>query len=88
MKTFVKDPDAVLDYVVKWGRWLGSDTISTSTWIVSGNVTVDSDSTSSGNSTVWLSGGTDCTDSEVTNRIVTTGGRTNDRTIVIQVRNQ
>ena len=35
MTTFLKDPDAVLDYSVDWSKWLAGDQIETSTWFVS-----------------------------------------------------
>ena len=86
--SFTKDPDAVLDYQVNWATWLGDDTISTSDWIVPTGLTEDSASNTTTAATIWLSGGTVNTDYAVVNRIVTAGGRTDDRTIVIRVRNK
>jgi hypothetical protein len=86
MQQFVKDPNATLDYLVNWVTWLGSDTILTSTWIVPSGVTKVSDSHSATAATIWLSGGTVGNDYELTNRIVTAAGRTEDRTITIQLR--
>ena len=84
-----KDPDAVLDYQFNWAEWLtesGDDTISTSTMIVPDGITADSDTNTTNTGTIWLSGGTLGEDYEITNRIVTAGGRTEDRTITIKVR--
>ena len=93
-----KDPDAVLDYLFDWydggNGWLGSDTISTSTWILDTGLTADSSTVDGANqvTTVWISGGTAQTwDNygswyKVTNRIVTVGGRTNDRTFYVWCR--
>ena len=86
--TFIKDPDAVLDYGVDWFRWLDGDTISTSSWSVSAGLTAGTTSHSNGIATIFLSGGTDGTDYTVRNRVVTAGGRTVDRTFAIQVREQ
>ena len=83
---FVKDPNAVMDYQINWATWLGSDTISTSTWVVASGITKVSDSRTTTATTIWLSGGTDGTTYALTNRIVTAGGRTDDRTINIQVK--
>lgn len=86
---FVKDPNAVIDYKIDWSAWLTAaddDTISTSTWIVPSGITKDSDSKTTTTATVWLSGGTAGEDYAITNRIVTAGGRTEDRTIRIMVR--
>lgn len=81
----LKDPDAVLDYQHDWSTWLGSDTISTSTWIASG-LTVDSDSNTTTTATVWLSGGTPGQVITITNRVVTAGGRAADAELVIRIK--
>ena len=87
-ETVTKDPDSVLDYVLDWvTRWLETgDTISTSTWTVPAGITKDSDTNTNTTTTIWVSGGTDDTDYDLTNRVVTAGGRTVDRTLRIQVR--
>lgn len=87
---FVKDPAAVLDYKVDWSAWLSTDeTISTSTWPdVPTGITKDSDASTTSTATIWLSGGTDRTDYRVTNRVVTNQGRTDERTLLIQVRDR
>lgn len=82
----VKDPDAVLDWVWDWNEWLDDgETISTSDFIVSVGLTIDSDSNTTKTATVWLSGGTAGQVYQVTNRITTTAGRTDDRSITIRV---
>jgi len=82
---FVKDPDAVLDYVVDWSDWLGTDTISSSSWTVPTGITKDSDTNTTTTATIWLSGGTEGAEYRVTNQIVTTDGRTDERSIIIKV---
>ena len=84
-QSFIKDPNAVLDYTVDWSEWLDGDTISTSSWTVATGLTKASDSKTSTAATAWLSGGTVGVTYEATNRIVTAGGRTEDRTIYIMV---
>jgi hypothetical protein len=85
--TFYKDPDAVVDFAIDWSDWLPTgDTISTSTWDVPAGLTEDSETESTTLTTVWLSGGTAGQDYNITNQIVTAGGRTDDRTITIKVR--
>lgn len=89
MTSYVKDPDAVLDYQLDWSAWLpDGDTIVTSTWIVQDGIVKDSDSHTDTAATVWLSGGTLGTTYAVTNRISTVEGRTDDRTIRITVRDR
>jgi len=88
-----KDPDAVLDYTLQWGNDIGAlylllDTIATSTWIVPDALTITSQLHTLTTTTVWLAGGLDGSDYEITNRITTAGGRTDDRTFVLQVRDR
>lgn len=85
---FVKDPDASKDYGFDWSAWLtssGNDTIATSTWIVDAGITKGATGNTATTTTVWLSGGTAGTSYKVTNRIVTAGGRTDDRTLYVTV---
>lgn len=83
---FTKDPNALLDFSRDWSPWLGSDTIATSTWTVPTGLTAAANTKDETSTTVWLSGGTANTDYVVTNRITTAGGRTEDRSWLIQVR--
>lgn len=83
----IKDPDAVLDYAVDWTEWLTEgETITDSTWLVPDGLTEDSASHTTSRATVWLAGGTAGTRYAVTNRITTDQGRTDDRTITIDVK--
>lgn len=81
-----KDPDATLDYGFDWTAWLGSDTISTSTWTASAGITPAYPEILAGSkiTRVWVSGGTAGTDYTLTNRIVTAGGRTEERTMTLR----
>jgi len=87
-KSFVKDPDATLDYAFDWStHWLqDGETIDSYTVTIASGLTKDSDSESSGTVTVWLSGGTAGETYEVACKIVTSHGRTDERTIEIIVR--
>ncbi len=81
-----KDPDAVLDWVWDWNEWLDEgETIASSTFIASVGITIDSESNTTKTATVWLSGGTAGQVYQVTNRITTSSGRTDDRSITIRV---
>lgn len=82
---YTKDPAAVLDYGIDWSAWLDTDAISTSTWTVPSGITQDSSTSDTTTTTVWLSGGTVGQSYLVTNRITTTAGRTDERTIRIVV---
>ena len=83
-----KDPNAVVDYQIDWSEWLGTDTIATSTWVVSAGITNVTDSHTNTGTTIWLSGGTDGTAYDLTNHITTAGGRQEDRTITVPVANK
>lgn len=91
LKSFPKDPSAVLDYAFDWVAlgWLASDeTISDYTITVSEGLTKDSDGELNGIVTVWLSGGTAGTDYTVACEITTSEGRTEERTITIRCRDR
>jgi hypothetical protein len=82
---FVKDPSAVLDYAWDWATWLGSDTIEGFTVTVEAGLVLDSTTGSTTAVTAWLSGGTAGAEYDVTCRVVTAGGRTDERTIKVRV---
>lgn len=81
-----KDPDEVLDYQINWAARLGADTITSSVWIVPTEIIKDSDSHTATTATIWLSGGTLGDKLELTNRVVTAGGRTMDQSVKLQIK--
>lgn len=83
---FMKDPDAVLDYHIDWSKWLDGDTISASTWDAPTGITIDSSDFTSTTAVVWLSEGTEGSTYKVVNSITTSDGRSDDRTLFINVR--
>jgi len=84
-----KDPDDVLDYSVDWSAPLAldADAISSSSWIVPSGLTRLSDTWNQTATVIWLSGGTAGESYLLTNRIVTTGGRTRDQSVQLPVNN-
>lgn len=89
MSTFIKDPDAVLDFTVDWAANLATDdTIATANFTVPAGITKDSQSNTTTTATVWLSGGTAGTTYNVVCRITTADGRTDDRTLRIVVQDR
>ena len=86
----VKDPQAILDYSFDWGtNYLGTDTIASSTWSVSPSgpdITTHPNSHTDTIATVWMGGGTEGQSYILTNEIVTTAGRTDDRSITVVVK--
>lgn len=86
MTTFyaLKDPNAVLDYYIDWTSWLtGTDVISTSTWTTTDTSITISTATTHGTATttVWLTGGIEGEVYDITNQILTSNSRTEERTI-------
>ena len=89
MKTFTKDPDAKLDYTVDWTDFLAaaSDTISASSFISSSDdLTLEDESMLDGIHTVFVSGGTLNEVYRVTSRIETVGGRINDNSLRLLIK--
>ena len=87
--TGIKDPNAVLDYPISFAAWLAdiADTyLSHTVEDLTGGLVVDSSSQASGIITVWLSGGTVGETASFTVRIVTTLGRTDDRTFYLKIK--
>lgn len=83
---FGKDPAGIIDYTVRWTSWLPSgDTISTSSWTVPAGIVKVSESNTTTDAVIFLASGTLGQIYEVTNRIVTAGGRQNDQTISILI---
>ena len=80
-----KHPTATLDYVIDWSNWLGTDTISTSTWSVPVGITKVSDSLDVAKATIWLSGGTDKVSYRVVNTVTSAMGRTETKSIQVRV---
>lgn len=87
---YVKDPNATLPFVWDWSAWLaneGNDTITSAVVTVpTAELTLGSITNTTTKVTAWISGGTDGEDVDVTCHIVTAGGRQEDRSITVKVR--
>jgi len=85
----IKDPDSLLDYPIDWSAWLtalGDSYLSHTIENITGGLVEVSSPESSGIITVWLSGGTLSETASFTVRIVTNGGRTEDRTFYLKIK--
>lgn len=83
---FIKDPAAVLDYGFDWSEWLDeNETIEQSTWSVPEGLTLDDSNHTGTLAVAWLSDGTAGSVHRVTNRITTSAGRTEERSLTIRV---
>lgn len=88
-RNFTRDPDAELDYGVDWSDWLqDGETISSSEWAVDSGegLTLDNAAHDDTMTTIWtLPGATVGVTYHLRNRIVTSEGRTDDRTLLIRI---
>jgi len=83
----IKDPDANLDYQWSWAAWLAEgETITDVTWIVPGGIDSHDEAHTDATATIWLIGGDAGQSYDITCRITTNQGRTDDRTRTIYVR--
>jgi len=87
METKTKDQEAVLDYLFRWTRELDriGDTISSKQIIAEPGITIGDISNTDTEVTVWISGGDLGRRYLVTCRIVTTGGRTYDKSFYLNI---
>jgi hypothetical protein len=87
-----KDPDETEFYYMDWAAKLSptDDTISTSSWVVQSGLTGTNDAILAGSlkTRITLSGGTSGGDYACRNTVVTSGGRTLQRTGIVRVREQ
>ncbi len=89
---FTKDPAGILDYTIRWKNWLEGNTIISSIWTVPvGIVQIAETVLPAGavvDATVWLASGTVGQINELTNRIVTTDARQDERTISVLIKDK
>jgi len=85
---FEKDPNSTKDFAIDWTAWLNGDTIATSTFQVSGDLTKVTESNTTLIATVMLSGGTPGEIYRIRNRITTAAGRVEDQTFDLTVRDK
>lgn len=83
----IKAPAAVVDYGVRWARYLAEgDSLATSTWSIAGTATLSAPAISGTDTRVWITGGTAGENLVLTNRITTVLGRTDERSFSVPVR--
>lgn len=86
------DPDETKDYVLDWSNVMdaANDTISSSTWTLTSKATTDgltitTDSFTDDTAVVWFTGGEANNLYRVLNEVTTAGGRTLQRTVLLEV---
>ena len=88
MSFYLKDPGAVLDYSINWGAGYlqGGETLSSSIWTISPNdMTQNSASNTTTIASVTVTGGVGGQLYQLTNRVTTSQGRTDERSITVRV---
>ena len=82
-----KDPQAEKDYAVDWSAMLqDGETINASLWTPDAGIVTADESINGGVCTVWLSGGTAGTTYNIVNRITTSRGMIDERTVQVKVK--
>jgi len=90
-----KDPNEILDYDIEWNGTSTQpgraylDPLTDSQWLITGGdgaLVLGSSSFSTTATKIWLSGGTLNKQYTITNRVVTTGGRTMDKSALLTIR--
>ena len=92
-RQFLKDPDAVIDYTIDWSEnyLAATEQVNDSNWSVSpegavNDMTVDTVMpVTSGVATAFVTGGIAGKIYQLTNRITTDQGRTDERSITIRI---
>lgn len=86
IQVFDKDPLAVLDYTIDWGKWLANgETLNTASWTIPGVLSSTGAAFSGSTATIFLLGGVSGVSYSVYCVITTTAGRIDKRTILINV---
>ena len=87
MASYKKDPNATLDYTFDWTAYLTpmADTIASVSWVLPAGLANVSQSNTPMTATVFVSGGTLGESLQLTCRITTAGGRTDDRSITLKI---
>ena len=93
MGIFIKDPAAAIDYAIDWAAgYLGDQSIAASSWQVApveaDGVAVTATGRSAVRTTATLGGGIAGHVYRVTNRIVLSDTRTDERSITVRVENR
>lgn len=83
---FEKDPNSVEDFAFNWVMDLNGDSITSSSFELPDGLTQVSIANDATKTQIFVSGGARGQTYRITNRIVTSGGRTFDKTIRIYVK--
>ncbi|WP_265561931.1 phage fiber-tail adaptor protein [Sphingomicrobium arenosum] len=90
MTLVLKDPGAKLDYLVDWGAdYLGEDVVAASHWAISpeeeGGVAIVGETFDDASATVTVAGGVAGRRYRLSNRVTTSSGRVDERSLLLRV---
>ena len=86
MRAVKKDPGATLDFGFDWSTWLGDgETITKAAWTVPEGITEHDSTSQEGVTAIWLKGGTAGLAYTVTVTVTTSAGRTDERSLRVEV---
>ncbi len=90
MTIFLKDPSATIDYAVDWSTgYLIGQTIDSSDWRVApsgpGSITVEASRMATGQTVATLSGGQAGCSYQITNSVIFSDGRRDERMLFLRV---
>lgn len=84
-----KDPAADKDYTIDWSAMLQEgETIVSSVWTADPALTLTDELITAGVCSVWIAGGVNGTTYSIVNRITTSRGLTDERTLQLKVKDQ
>ena len=88
--TIEKDPDALLDYSFDLSKYLTplNDTLQSAIFILESPLVEETTSVAATTAVVWVSGGVAGETHRVTCRFETVGGRRDDRSIFLKIKEQ
>ena len=85
MADYTKTAAAVLDFTLNWATYLGSDTISSSSWAVPSGITGSNQSSTATSASIRISAGTAGLVYAFTNTITMASGQIDQEPLVITV---
>lgn len=85
-QSYIKDPTAVLDYWMDWGAWLvPGESLLTSTWTTTGTPVLSLPAILGSLTQVWVSGGTRGEALTLSNRVTSSEGREDERSLSLLI---
>ena len=85
MTDFIKGPAATLDYSFDWSPYLGTDTITASSWTVPAGITGSNQAFTTTGTSIRLTGGSIGVEYVVVNSVTMLSGQVDQRAFTIRI---